>query len=341
MAVAHEFTDVETAKESGRTNFGQMLAYLKKHPGVCRTILVEKTDRLYRNITDYAIVDELDVEVHLVKENEVISRKSKSSEQFVHGIKVLMARNYSLNLAEETVKGMTEKARAGLYPSFAPVGYRNVDGADGKRIIVPDPDAASVITELFGRFAEGRHSLRALVRELNVEGIKLRGSKLHSSIVHQILRKRLYTGDFDWDGTSYAGTHQPLVTRERWQRVQDLLDSRAKSKIRRVKHDFAYTGLVHCGHCGCQFVGELKKGTYVYYHCTGNRGKCPEPYTRQEVLTREFANLLRGLVIPQPILEWLGDAVLTSDRTEQAARAQTIKKLQARYDQIQARIGTM
>jgi DNA invertase Pin-like site-specific DNA recombinase len=46
FAIAHEFTDVETAKESGRTNFGHMLAYLKKHPGACRTILVEKTDRL-------------------------------------------------------------------------------------------------------------------------------------------------------------------------------------------------------------------------------------------------------------------------------------------------------
>src|SRR5713101_9771336 len=48
FAIAQEFTDVETAKASGRTNFTQMLLYLKKHP-VCRTILVEKTDRLYRN----------------------------------------------------------------------------------------------------------------------------------------------------------------------------------------------------------------------------------------------------------------------------------------------------
>jgi len=73
----------------------------------------------------------------------------------------------------------------------------------------------------------------------------------------------------------------------------------------------------------------------------GKRGKCPEPYTRQEVLTREFADLLGELVIPQPILEWLGAAVLSSDRTEQAARAQTIKKLQTRWEQIQSRIETM
>ena len=341
FAIAHEFTDVETAKESGRTNFGQMLGYLKKHGGVCRTILVEKTDRLYRNIKDYATVDELGVEVHLVKENEIISRDSRSSEQLVHGIKVLMARNFSLNLGEETIKGMTEKARAGIYPSYAPVGYRNVDGANGKRTITPDPDTAPVITDIFERFAAGAHSVRSLVKEMNSEGVQLRGRPLHSSIVHQILRKRLYSGDFDWDGTTYTGIHEALVTPECWRRVQALLDARAENRTRKVKHDFAYTGLVHCGHCGCLLVGELKKGKYVYYHCTGNRGKCPEPYTRQESLEAEFANVLQDLVIPQPLLDWLGDAVLNSDRTEQAARVETIKKVQSRYDQLEARVGTM
>jgi site-specific DNA recombinase len=119
-----------------------------------------------------------------------------------------------------------------------------------------------------------------------------------------------------------------------------LLDARAANHTRKVKHDFAYTGLVHCGHCGCLLVGELKK-KYIYYHCTGNRRKCPERYTRDEVLSGEFANVLRELVIPPAVLEWLGDAVLDSDRTEQATRAASIKKLKNRYDQIEARIETM
>jgi hypothetical protein len=88
-------------------------------------------------------------------------------------------------------------------------------------------------------------------------------------------------------------------------------------------------------------VGEIKKGQYVYYHCTGNRGKCPEPFTRQEVLSGAFASILQELVIPQPILDWLGDSVLESDRTEQAARDQSIKRLQAQCDRIEARIETM
>ncbi len=74
------------------------------------------------------MLDELDVEVHLVKEGVVLSRESRSSEKFMHGIKVLMAKNYIDNLSEEARKGMAEKAEQGLWPSYAPLGYRNVTG---------------------------------------------------------------------------------------------------------------------------------------------------------------------------------------------------------------------
>jgi site-specific DNA recombinase len=255
FVVVQEFEDIETAKASGRTHFNEMLAYVKKHHACCRTILAEKTDRLYRNPKDWVTLDDLDVEIHFVKENEIVSRNSRSSEKFMHGMKVLMAKNFIDNLSEETRKGMLEKARSGIYPSHAPVGYRNADGANGKRIIIPDPDTAPAVADLFERFATGKYSLDALVAEFRAEGTTLHGHKLYKSFAHQILRKRLYMGKFDWDGATYPGTHEPLVSRERWLRVQDLLDARAENKTRKVKHEFAYTGLVHCGHCGCLFVG--------------------------------------------------------------------------------------
>jgi site-specific DNA recombinase len=55
-------------------------------------------------------LDELDIKIHLVKEGIILSRESRSSEKFVHGIKVLMAKNYIDNLSEEARKGMQEKA---------------------------------------------------------------------------------------------------------------------------------------------------------------------------------------------------------------------------------------
>jgi DNA invertase Pin-like site-specific DNA recombinase len=60
-------------------------------------------------------VDELDVEMHFPKEGGVLSRESRSSEKFMHGIKVLMAKNYIDNLSEEARKGMQEKAEQGIW----------------------------------------------------------------------------------------------------------------------------------------------------------------------------------------------------------------------------------
>ena len=97
--VVREFVDIETAKKPGRPGFEEMVRFLKRSP--VRVLLVEKTDRLYRNLKDYVTMDDLDVEIHFVKEGVVISRQSRSSEKFMHGIKVLMAKNYIDNLCED------------------------------------------------------------------------------------------------------------------------------------------------------------------------------------------------------------------------------------------------
>src|SRR6516225_3011629 len=62
--IAKEFVDVETAKQAGRAAFSRMVAFAKKHSGRL-LVLVEKTDRLYRNLRDWVTIDELNVEIHL------------------------------------------------------------------------------------------------------------------------------------------------------------------------------------------------------------------------------------------------------------------------------------
>src|SRR4051812_25745446 len=159
FAIAQEYVDVETAKHTGRAAFGEMLAYLKTHPSV-RVLLVEKTDRLYRNLKDWVTVDELDVEIHLPKEGVVLSRDSRSSEKFMHGIKVLMAKNYIDNLSEEARKGQQEKAEQGIWPTKTPLGYLNVTGRDGRKVIAIDPDIAQVVAKLFEWYATGHYALK-------------------------------------------------------------------------------------------------------------------------------------------------------------------------------------
>ncbi len=347
--VVDQYLDVETAKQAGRSAFSEMIAWLRANPDV-RVILVEKTDRLYRNLKDWVTIDELGVEIHLPKEGVVLSRESRSSEKFMHGIKVLMAKNYIDNLSEETRKGMTEKAAQGLWPSNAPLGYRNVTREDGRRVIIADADVAPIISKLFDWYASGNYALREVAQKARAEGLayKKSGALVPTSTVHAILRNRLYTGWFDWNGKLYQGQHDPLVSVETWERVQGVLDGRNASKHRRMTHDFAFSGLIVCEKCGCSIVGEIKKQKYIYYHCTGYADKCQgEPpscrrkYVREEVLEQQFTDLLGKLHFDVEVLDWVREALHTSRADERREHEDAIRRLRAEYDRLQARIDAM
>ena len=341
LTVASEFVDVETAKQSGRVQFGDMLAFLETAQD-CRIVLVEKTDRLSRNLKDCVALDELDLELHFVKENFVYSRHSRSSEKFFYGIRVLMAKQYIDNLAEETSKGMREKASQGLWPSYAPLGYRNAVSNAGRKVIEPDPERAPVVAKLFEWCATGEYSLRQLADKARSAGLTSRqGSLVRTSNVHRVLRKRIYSGDFDWDGDSYRGSHAPLVSMELWDKAQRVLDAHSGSGPRKRKHEFAFSGLIKCGHCGCSLVGEIKKERYVYYHCTGHKGKCGERYTREEVLEERFGELLNQLHIDDERVEWIAEALRRSHKDKKRHHEEAILRLQSRYNRLQKRIEAM
>ncbi len=347
--VVQEYVDVETAKQTGRAAFGEMVAYLKAHPSV-RVMLVEKTDRLYRNLKDWVTVDELDVELHFPKEGVVLSRESRSSEKFMHGIKVLMAKNYIDNLSEEARKGMQEKAEQGIWPTKCPLGYRNIAGPDGKKIIATDPAIAPLIVKLFEWYARGDISLKEAARKAHAAGLAYprSGAKVPASTVHTILRNRLYTGWFEWNGKLIQGRHEALIPAELWERVQGVLDGRFAKKAKRGRHDFAFSGLIACAQCGCAVVGEIKKQRYVYYHCTGyadkcqgNPASCRRKHVREEALEAQFTELLGRLKFDDEVLEWVREALHASHADERREHEEVIERLKAEHKRLQARIDAM
>ena len=128
------------------------------------------------------------------------------------------------------------------------------------------------------------------------------------------------------------------VTPELWEVVQDVVDGRAAANIRADSKDFVYSGLMTCGHCGCAVVAEIKKQKYVYYHCTGYRGKCPERYVRQEVLDEHFENLLKQLRLDTEVFELLRSALKESHADEVVEREEARKRLSDEADKLQRRM---
>ena len=306
-----------------------MLDFLKQNKEV-RVILVEKTDRLYRNFKDYVRLEELDVEIHFVKEGEVLSRDSRSHVKFIHGIKVLMAKNYIDNLSEEVKKGMIEKAEQGHWPMVAPYGYRNNRET---RLIEPDSVQFDLVRRAFALYGSGLCSLSQVRETLFEEGFIFRPSqqKIGKSTLDQMLKNIFYTGDFIFRGRFYKGKHTPAVSLDEFQQVQDVFQQVARTKM--VKHQFAFAGLLTCGICGCSVTPQLQKQRYVYYNCSNGKGKCDGKYIREEAIAAQFEEALKHLDAAGQHIERIIPVLKSHHQEEIEFHNNRVSELQNRYNQ--------
>jgi site-specific DNA recombinase len=338
--IVEEFKDIETAKKAGRTQFNKMLVFVKENSAI-KHILVEKTDRLLRNLSDYALLDHLiigsNLTIHLVKENDILSKNSRSGEKLMFGIKTLLAKNHIDNLAEEVSKGMTEKAAQGGYPSGAPYGYVNVR-EHGKSLIRIDPQTAPFVKKMFELYATGSYSLLSLRKKMLADGMVYKnGKNFFTSKVEKILKNEFYTGVFYWKAKRYDNAyHEPIVSRELFQQVQTILRRPYKSKSR--KGLFPYSNLFSCGVCGCALTAEVKKEKYIYYHCTGYKGNCKQPYLKQEVLEQHFESLLGTIRITDDVQEIILHGLRDSMKDKIAYHNDLIQQLEKQIHTLQRRI---
>ena len=326
--ILREFVDVETAKVAGRKQFDEMVRFLKQTPS-CRTLIVEKTDRLYRNFRDCVTLEDLDVEIHLPKEGQIISKDSKSQAKLVHGIQVVIARNYIENLREEVRKGMREKAEQGIYPSRPPLGYRN---NKLEHTIEIDSGKAPLAKRIFELYASGGHSLSSVRQAVKDEF----GQIFSNSYLVKILKNPFYVGSFYWEGKLSPGTHTPLIDRDLFDQVQAVF--RGHNRPKQKKHHFAFGGLLRCAYDDCMVTTEFKKNRYTYYRCTGYRGKCPLPYMREEELGNRLGQILKDIQIPDDVLAALEHSLLhEKGRAETQVKAER-ERLAQRLAQIRGRM---
>jgi site-specific DNA recombinase len=303
--IVAEFAADESAKKSGRVAFQKMLTFLKAHPDV-RNLVVEKTDRLFRNWRDFVDLDDLGVITHYAKESSVVGPSSHSSMRFMQAIKVGQARCYVENLSEEVKKGLDEKCKTdGAWPAKAPLFYVNSRIPAGIEI---DPATAALGRRLFEEAARGDKSLGALVRLAFDIGLRTRfGRRIGKSHITKILTNGLYCGEFIWGGKTYHGKYEPLISRDLFKRVQRALTIRSKPKTGTFL--FAFTGLITCATCHRMLSGDEKRkvikstgetSRFMYYVCNGCRAYVPERF-----FTATVVDILKSLQIDDAVSTWI------------------------------------
>jgi len=92
--------------------------------------------------------------------------------------------------------------------------------------------------------------------------------------MHRILACPYYKGTIVFNGVEYEGKHESLIDAETWQRVQEMLASKANVEKHREHHHYL-KGTIYCGHCGSRLCVSYSKGklgkVYPYYFCLGRQ----------------------------------------------------------------------
>jgi site-specific DNA recombinase len=340
--LADEYIDRgESARTADRPQLQAMLARLAEDRSI-DALVVHKLDRLARNLEDHAAVRAALRKAHVQLHSVTESLEDSASGKLVEGILASIAEFYSANLGQEIRKGMDQKAAQGGWPVRAPFGYRNVrrdgPGRRGESVLQPDLQAP-LVAEAFERYATGELSLDLLTDALAEKGLRNRlGNPPGKSAVHRMLRNPVYAGVVRWKGVERRGIHQPLVSRELFDRVQRVLDEHSSGGERSWKHDHYLKGTLVCAECGSRLYYAVAKGRFGYFRCIGRntaRTPCSQGrYVPAADLERAVESLYEGVRIPMALKRRLERVLRVEVAERERHRAEATEFLGRRLRQL-------
>lgn len=303
--------EAHSAKASGqRPVFNELIRDLDS--GRYTGILTWAPDRLSRNAGDLGtLVDLMDEKkLHQIRTYGQ-SFTNTPSEKFLLMILCSQAKLENDNKSINVKRGLRTRCEMGLWPAPAPMGYLNEKRADRKGYVYIDPERGPIIKKMFEKVAYEKWSGRKLYHWLKFDlNFKTpNGNKgLTMSNIYLILQNDFYYGSFEYprkSGLWYKGAHEPLITKELFDQVQEQIRSQI---IRTVDKEFAFTKLMECGLCGSGICADekfkkQKNGNvhrYCYYGCTKSRDKhCKCGYIREDELIRQLVELMDKIDIDE------------------------------------------
>ncbi|MCB9810681.1 MAG: recombinase family protein [Candidatus Nomurabacteria bacterium] len=297
--------EAHSAKASGqRPVYREILEDIRREK--FNGIIVWHPDRLSRNAGDLGeLVDLMDQKLLVEIRTHGQTFTNNPSEKFLLMILCSQAKLENDNKSINVKRGLKARVEMGLWPAPAPTGYVKEKRMDRKCETLIDPERAPVIKKVFEKVAYEKWSGRKVYNWLRFElNFRALPSKKHLSLgnIYRILENHFYYGVFEYprnSGNWYQGRHEPLITKELFDLVQEQLKGN-ELKTRQEK-EFAFTKLMICGLCGSGISADekykkLKNGkinAHVYYTCTKARDKhCKCGYLNETDLIKQLQKLV-------------------------------------------------
>lgn len=309
-------------KADTRPEFMRMIGLAKKNPRPFDIILVHKFDRFSRSREDSIVYKSMlkkDCGIKVISITESIEDDKFSV--ILEAMLEAMAEYYSINLAEEVTKGMTEKALRGGFQARPPLGYCIPYHNAPLKIV---PEEAKIIQLIFHQYVCERSSPFDIARYLNHLGFKTnQGRTFERRTIEYILQNPCYAGFTRWNRTKSStsqvkdpsewitvkGQHPAIISQSLFQSAQEYLQNRHLNNHARpaatAKHWLS--GILKCSSCGrtlSSSVKYLKSGkSYVTFQCYGYlKGKCSvSHFVTEKNIVPSVLLAIEDAVTPSPL----------------------------------------
>lgn len=249
-----------------RPEFQRMIATAKQPSHPIDVILVWKFSRFARNQEESIVYKSMlkKDRVDVVSVSEPLIEGPFGS--LIERIIEWMDEYYSIRLSGEVLRGMKEKALQHGYQSTPCLGYDAV--GHGKPFVINEAEYA-MVSYIMDLYDNQNMDETAIARRCNDLGYRTkRGNLFERRTVDRILENPFYCGTVIWNGVEFEGTHEVRLSRERFEKRQELIASRKRPiKARNVsacKHWLS--GLIKCSICGAT-LSYTGSNACPYFQC--------------------------------------------------------------------------
>ncbi len=328
-----------------REGMQEMLDFLDNQPAGGSVVVIDDIKRLARDLMGHFTLRKAIAARGATLESPSHHFGDGPEEMFVESIMAATAELERNQNRRQVKNRMKARLEAGYWPFYPPPGYTYAKVPGHGKLIVPTEPEAGVIREALEGFASGRFPNQVDVqRFLRGRGFNHWGRGAGASLeqVKSLLTREVYTGFIHyppWNVTRRKGHHNPLVSPETFDRVQERLLEKPKLVHRKdLNDDFPLRGFVLCAGCRKPYTAAWSRGKkqeFAYYRCNTLGCEFRHKGVRADGMHVEFESLL-GRLKPRP-------AILEGVRAEFLAEwgrrnldVETVRKeRQRKLDEIQ------